>query len=329
MSEPLIEIRGLKTFFHTDDGTVRAVEDVDLILNKGEVLGLVGESGCGKSTLALSIMRLIQRPGEILEGEIVFQGKDLLKLSDGEMRLVRGGDISMIFQDPMSSLNPVYTIGDQLSEAVNTHQKDLKKDEIRETVFEMLDEVGIPDAELRFSDYPFQFSGGMRQRVMIAMALSCKPKLLIADEPTTSLDVTIQAQILDLMRSLMKTFDTSILLITHNLGVVAEIADKVAVMYAGKVVEYGDSVTIFKGHRHPYTKALMGSIPRIDVKQDKLEMIPGTVPSLTNPPPGCRFSPRCIYAIEDCSKIVPPLIEVEPGHQVWCIRVHELEDWGS
>lgn len=329
MSEPLLEIRGLKTFFHTDGGTVRAVEDVDLMINKGEVLGLVGESGCGKSTLALSIMRLIQRPGEILDGEIVFQGKDLLKLSDGEMRLVRGGEISMIFQDPMSSLNPVYTIGDQLSEAVNTHQKDLKKDEIRETVFEMLDEVGIPDAELRFSDYPFQFSGGMRQRVMIAMALSCKPKLLIADEPTTSLDVTIQAQILDLMRSLMKTFDTSILLITHNLGVVAEIADRVAVMYAGKVVEYGDSVTIFKGHRHPYTKALMGSIPRIDVKQDKLDIIPGTVPSLTNPPPGCRFSPRCKYAIEDCSKIVPPLIEIEPGHQVWCIRVHELKDWGS
>jgi peptide/nickel transport system ATP-binding protein len=240
------------------------------------------------------------------------------------MRDVRGGKISMIFQDPMSSLNPVYTIGDQISEAVRIHQKVSDKKEIKDRVVETLTMVGIPDAELRLNDYPHQFSGGMRQRVMIAMALSCRPQLLIADEPTTSLDVTIQAQILDLMKTLMGEFKSSILLITHNLGVVAEICDNVAVMYAGKLAEHGDAVTIFKSPRHPYTQALMSSIPRIDLKQEKLEVIPGTVPSLIDPPPGCRFAPRCKHAVEECERTEPTLVEVEPGHLVGCIRVHEL-----
>jgi len=320
LSEPLLKIRGLQTYFNTDEGVVKAVDDVDLDIYKGEALGLVGESGCGKSTLALSVMRLIQKPGRIVGGEIYFHDSDILKLGENEVRDIRGGQISMIFQDSLSSLNPVYTIGNQVSEAVEIHQKASNKGEVKEIVLESLKDVGIPDVEIRYSDYPFQFSGGMRQRVMIAMALSCQPQLLIADEPTTSLDVTIQAQILELMSSLRKVSDTSILLITHNLGIVAEIADKVAVMYAGKVVEYGDAYTIFKKHVHPYTKALMGSIPRVDVKQDKLDTIPGTVPSLINPPTGCRFWPRCRYATKECRETVPPLIEIEPGHKVGCIR---------
>lgn len=323
MNDQILDIHRLKTYFFVKDGMVRAVDDVDLKLNKGEVLGLVGESGCGKSTLALSIMRLIQNPGKILEGTIIYSGNDLLQLTEKEMRQIRGGQISMIFQDPMSSLNPVYTIGEQIAEAVRIHQKVSGKKEIQDIVTEMLTTVGVADAELRSSDYPHQFSGGMRQRVMIAMALSCRPQILIADEPTTSLDVTIQAQILDLMLTLKKEFGTSILLITHNLGVVAEISDKVAVMYAGKVVEYGDSVTIFKKPLHLYTQALMSSIPRIDIKQEKLESIPGTVPSLINPPLGCRFAPRCKYATEDCNKNEPILEEVEPGHLVGCFRVYD------
>jgi peptide/nickel transport system ATP-binding protein len=230
----------------------------------------------------------------------------------------------MIFQDPLSSLNPVFTIGNQISEAVEIHQDVSAKNEIRDIVLDSLRDVGIPDTDLRYSDYPFQFSGGMRQRVMIAMALSCQPQILIADEPTTSLDVTIQAQIMELITSLRKTLDTSIILITHNLGIVAEISEKVAVMYAGKIIEYGEVVTIFKKNKHPYTRALMGSIPRIDLVQDKLETIPGTVPLLTNPPTGCRFWPRCKYSQQECREIVPPLIEIEPSHKVACIRYDQI-----
>jgi oligopeptide/dipeptide ABC transporter ATP-binding protein len=319
-----LKIRGLKTYFYTDEGVVKAVDDVDLDIYKGESLGIVGESGCGKSTLALSVMKLIQKPGRIVSGEVFFHEKDLLKLPDDEIRNIRGGEISMIFQDPLSSLNPVFTIGNQISEAVEIHQDVSAKNEIRDIVLDSLRDVGIPDTDLRYSDYPFQFSGGMRQRVMIAMALSCQPQILIADEPTTSLDVTIQAQIMELITSLRKTLDTSIILITHNLGIVAEISEKVAVMYAGKIIEYGEVVTIFKKNRHPYTRALMGSIPRIDLVQDKLETIPGTVPLLTNPPTGCRFWPRCKYSQQECREIVPPLIEIEPSHKVACIRYDQI-----
>ena len=325
MSETLLNISGLKTYYYTDDGIVRAVDHVDLKINRGEVLGLIGESACGKSTLALSILRLIQSPGKILDGKIIFSGKDLLELNNTEIRHIRGSQISMIFQDATSSLNPVYTIGDQISEIYRTHHKVSGKKEIKNSVIEMLTKVGIPDAELRFSDYPHQFSGGMRQRAMIAMALACNPQLLIADEPTTSLDVTTQAQILDLMRRLKEEFNTTILLVTHNMGVVAEESDKVAVMYAGKIVEYGDTITIFKKPKHPYTQALMGSIPRIDLPQEKLEIIPGKVPSLINPPTGCRFAPRCKYSEEDCKTIDNRLIEIEPGHLVSCI--HPYLDW--
>lgn len=323
-SKELLHIRNLETQFFTEDGVVRAVDGVDLKLASKEILGIVGESGCGKSTLALSILRLVANPGKVVGGEIIFAGKDLLKMTKEEIRDVRGGQISMIFQDPMSSLNPVFTIGDQIGEAVRAHQKITKKEEILEIVTDMLTTVGIPDANLRFSDYPHEYSGGMRQRVMIAMALSCKPKVLIADEPTTSLDVTIQAQILDLMRELKKNYDSSIILITHNLGVVAELCEKVAVMYAGKIVEYSDSISIFKKPVHPYTRALIGSIPRIDIRQDKLGIIPGSVPSLINPPIGCRFEPRCEYAIEDCAKIDPVLEEVKPDHLCACIRFNDL-----
>jgi oligopeptide/dipeptide ABC transporter ATP-binding protein len=324
MSTQLLEIHDLRTYFYTEDGIVKAINGADLTLNKGEVLGLVGESGCGKSTLAYSVMRLIPKPGKIEGGSIKFLGKDLLELKDAEMREIRGGLISMIFQDPMSSLNPVYTIGDQVAEAVRVHQKLTDNKEIKEKVIEMLDKVGITDPEMRFTGYPHEFSGGMRQRVMIAMALSCQPKLLIADEPTTSLDVTIQAQILDLLRSLRKEFDTSILLITHNLGIVAELCEKVAIMYAGKIVEYGESVNIFKNPQHPYTKALINSIPRIDIVQDRLETIQGNVPSLIDLPKGCNFAPRCPYAAEECTKVEPELHDLGQGHLAACIRLNEI-----
>ena len=318
MTEPILTITNLKTHFNTEEGIVKAVDNVNLKIFNGEVVGLVGESGCGKSTIALSLLRLVPKPGKIVDGEIIFKGKNLLELDEEDFRLLRGGDISIIWQDPMSSLNPVFTIGDQIAEVIELHQNIEDKEEISAKVNDILEKVGISDSERRSSQYPHEFSGGMRQRVMIAIALSCSPKLLIADEPTTSLDVTIQAQILDLMRGLKREFDTSILLITHNLGVVAEIADKIAVMYAGRIVEYGDIVSVFKQTFHPYTRALLNSIPRIDIDQKQLESIPGMVPNLIEPPTGCTFHPRCEYAMDICSVEYPEWREIESEHYTSC-----------
>lgn len=315
----LLNINNLKTYFVLAEGVVQAVDGVHLEIGKGEVLGLVGESGCGKSTVALSILRLTRPPGKIVEGEIWFEGEDLLRKSEGEMREIRGGKISMVFQNPTSSMNPVYTVGSQIAEAIRLHQ-DVQKHQIKEKVVEILHKVGIPDPSKRMEDYPHEYSGGMCQRAMMAMALSCNPKLLIADEPTTNLDVTIQAQILDLMRALRKDFGASILLIGHDLGVIHELCDKVAVMYAGKIIECSDITTIFEKPKHPYTQALLESIPRLDVEKERLRIIPGTVPRLINPPTGCRFHSRCEYAMAVCSEQEPTPVEIGRGHSVTCFQ---------
>ena len=317
--EKLLEIINLCTYYFTDDGVVKALDNVSFDIYPGEAIGIVGESGCGKSTLGLSIMRLIRSPGRIVEGEILFQDENILKMDMNVVRQLRGGSIAMIFQDPMSSLNPVYNIGNQIEETIKLHQDITSKKELTEKVIAILNKVGISDADKRLSEYPHQFSGGMRQRVMIAMALSCNPKLLIADEPTTSLDVTIQAQILDLMTKLMQEFQSAVLLITHNVAVVAEFCDKVAVMYCGKIVEYAAVETIFKNPKHPYTKALLGSVPRIDSTLDELISIPGEVPSLIVPPAGCIFNPRCNYVMEKCRRIIPKLLNIESNHNVACL----------
>ena len=324
MAEKLLEVRGLKTYFYTDDGEVPAVDGVDFSLGKGETLGIVGESGCGKSVTSLSIMRLIpDPPGKIVDGEILFDGSNLLEKSEAEMRSIRGNDISMIFQEPMTSLNPVFTIGDQIMEAIILHQR-LSKAEARERAIEMLRLVGIPVPERRIDEYPHQLSGGMRQRDMIAMALSCNPKLLIADEPTTALDVTIQAQILDLMRKLRDEFGTAIMLITHDLGVVAELAERVVVMYAGKIVEEADVVPLFGEPLHPYTVGLLGSIPKLTEQQERLQVIEGVVPNPAFMPKGCRFHPRCKEAREICKVEEPELMELSPGHHVACWKYTEF-----
>lgn len=317
MSEALLSVKDLKTYFFTAEGAVKAVDKVNLKIEKEQVLGLVGESGCGKSTAALSIMRLVREPGKIVGGEIWFDGEDLLKKSDGEMRKIRGGEISIIFQNPMSSMNPVFTVGSQIAEAIKLHQN-VQKQEIKEKIAEILGKVGIPDPLERMKDYPHEYSGGMAQRAMIAMALSCNPKLLIADEPTTNLDVTIQAQILELMKELRKDFGASILLIGHDLGVISELSDKIAVMYAGKVVEYSDLTGIFEKAKHPYTQALLESIPRLDLETERLRIIPGTVPRLINPPSGCRFNPRCEHAMKICTEQEPQLTEVGQEHMAAC-----------
>ncbi|HHV93629.1 MAG TPA: ABC transporter ATP-binding protein [Firmicutes bacterium] len=324
MAERLLEVRGLKTYFYTEDGVVPAVDGVDFVLNKGETLGIVGESGCGKSVTSLSIMRLIpDPPGKIVDGEIIFEGSNLLEKTEAEMRNIRGNDISMIFQEPMTSLNPVFTIGDQIMEAIILHQR-LTKAAARERAIEMLRRVGIPSPERRIDEYPHQLSGGMRQRVMIAMALSCNPKLLIADEPTTALDVTIQAQILDLMRKLRDEFGTAIMLITHDLGVIAELAERVVVMYAGKIVEQADVKPLFANPLHPYTVGLLGSIPKLTEQQDRLQVIEGVVPHPAFLPKGCRFHPRCKEAREICKVEEPELMEQEPGHLVACWKYTEF-----
>ena len=318
MSEKLLEICNLKTHFYTEDGISPAVDGVNLYIRRGETLAVVGESGCGKSVTSLSVMRLVpDPPGRIVDGQILFEGRDLLKITESEMRKIRGNDISMIFQEPMTSLNPIYTIGDQIVETITQHQR-LSRRESLDKAVEMLRLVGIPLPDKRVNEYPHQLSGGMRQRVMIAMALSCNPKLLIADEPTTALDVTIQAQILELMRKLKKDLGMAIMLITHDLGVVAEMAKRVVVMYAGKVIEEGDVFSIFRHPLHPYTQGLLQSVPRMDSTLDNLHVIEGVVPNPLKLPAGCRFSPRCPYVLDKCRERQPDLEQVAPGRFVAC-----------
>jgi oligopeptide/dipeptide ABC transporter ATP-binding protein len=306
---PLLEVQNLKTKFVTEEGSFYAADNLSFRLDEGQTLGIVGESGCGKSITALSIMRLIQKPGKIESGQILFKGQSILKLSDDEMRKIRGNEIAMIFQEPMTSLNPVFTIGNQIDEAILLHQRDLSAQQVRLKTIDILRKVGIPAPEERYSDYPHQLSGGMRQRVMIAMAMSCMPKLLIADEPTTALDVTIQAQILDLMRKLQKDFNAAMILITHDLGVVAEMCQNVLVMYAGQVIEAGPVDDIFYRPQHPYTRGLLDSIPHFESanKLKVLKTIPGSVPNLAKLPPGCRFSERCNFVQDRCRKEEPTL----------------------
>ena len=318
MNEKVLEVKNLKTYFYTDEGEIPAVDGVDFSLERGETLAIVGESGCGKSVTSLSILRLIATPpGKIVDGEILYNGRDLLKLSEKEMRSVRGNDISMIFQEPMTSLNPVFTVGKQIMESLIYHQN-MTKEQARERAIEMLRLVDIPNPEKCINNYPHNLSGGMRQRVMIAMALACNPKVLIADEPTTALDVTIQAQILKLMAELQKKTETGIILITHDLGIVAQIARNVMVMYAGEAVEYADVRSIFKDPRHPYTIGLLKSIPSIPETQDELYTIKGMVPSPKNLPKGCLFAPRCEYATERCLQERPPLVDIGEGRKLRC-----------
>ena len=314
----LLEIKNLRTYFHSESGIVKAVDDVSFFVREGETLGIVGESGCGKSVSCMSIVRLVETPpGKYEGGEILFDGEDMLKISDARMRQIRGNDISVIFQEPMTSLNPIFRIGYQISEALMLHQG-MNKAEARKTSIEMLRKVRIPNPERVVDDYPFALSGGMRQRAMIAMALACKPRLLIADEPTTALDVTIQAQVLQLMNDLKREIRASIIFITHDLGVIAEMSDRVMVMYAGKVVEVADVDAIFKEPLHPYTIGLLGSKPDMSIEADRLTVIPGNVPDLNNKPSGCPFHPRCNKATAKCSEAFPSVMDYAHGHQVAC-----------
>lgn len=315
MKGNLLDIKNLKTYFYTDDGVVPAVDGVDIAIKEGETLGIVGESGCGKSVTSLTAMRLT--PGKVVEGSINFDSKDILALSEEEMRKIRGNDMAMIFQEPMTSLNPVFTIGHQITEAIQTHLK-VDKSVARDRTIEMLKTVGIPRAEQIVDEYPHQLSGGMRQRVMIAMAMSCNPKLLIADEPTTALDVTIQAQILDLINDLKENNNTAVMMITHDLGVVAEMCDRVIVMYAGKVVEETDVKTLFTDPQHPYTMGLLKSIPKLDAKQNRLYSIKGNVPIPGSLKDGCAFAPRCEFAMEICKQKAPQMKEVNNNHFSRC-----------
>ncbi|NWF65586.1 MAG: ABC transporter ATP-binding protein [Chloroflexi bacterium] len=328
MNKPLLEVKNLKTYFYTEDGVVHEVDGVDFEIYPGEVLGIVGESGCGKSVTSLSIMRLISIPGKIVEGEIMFDGKNLVTASEEEMMQVRGNRISMIFQQPQSALNPVFRAGDQISEVLNIHQ-DFGKEKGRERAVELLKLVGIPEPEKRADAFPHELSGGMSQRVMIAMALACVPDLLIADEPTTALDVTIQAQILDLMRDMKNQLGSAMMLITHDLGVIAEMANRVVVMYAGEIVEQSPVASLFDKPHHPYTQGLIGSIPVLGEIRDRLDVIPGSVPNLINLPQGCRFAPRCRARMEHnlsiCTDNHPSLIEVSEGHKVRCWLYQDAE----
>jgi peptide/nickel transport system ATP-binding protein len=329
-NKPLLEIRGLSVNFFTEEGTVKAVENVSFEIHPGEILSLVGESGCGKSVTGLSILRLIPSPpGRIVSDGILLDGRNLLQLEEKEMERVRGNEIAMIFQEPMTSLNPVFTIGDQIMEAILFHQSGstrtgkVNKTEAKRRAIKMLDRVKIPSPEIRIDAYPHQLSGGMRQRAMIAMALSCQPKLLIADEPTTALDVTIQAQILQLLKEIQREMGMAVMLITHDLGVVSEIADRVAVMYAGRIVEVAPIEALFDQMRHPYTKGLLESIPQLQEKRRRLNAIPGQVPNPMDLPVGCKFHPRCYLMIEECKKEEPPLFQVDEDHYSRCIRWKE------
>lgn len=317
MKTDLLEVRDLRTSFYTDDGEVKAVDGVSFKLSEGNTLGIVGESGSGKSITALSILKLLANNGKIVGGEIIFKGENLLSFSDKQMREIRGNAISMIFQEPMTSLNPVFTVGQQISESLMKHQ-DLSKKTAYIKSIELLKLVGIPSPDKRVKQYPYELSGGMRQRVMIAMALACNPEILIADEPTTALDVTIQAQILRLIRDLQKRLGMSVIMITHDLGVVAETCEYVAVMYAGQVVEYSDVVTLFQKPKHPYTIGLMNSLPRHDVELEKLESIRGNVPNPKEMPGGCRFAPRCPAATDLCRNVMPDLLKDDEGNDVRC-----------
>ncbi len=326
LNDILLEIQNLKTYFFMEEGVARAVDGMDLTMRRGSTLGLIGESGCGKSVTAFSILQLVPSPpGRITEGKILFEGEDLLQKSPSEIRTIRGNEISMIFQEPMTSLNPVYTIGNQVMESFMAHEK-MSKKSAREKAVEMLDMVGIPSPEKRAEDYPHQLSGGMRQRGMIAMALACHPKLLIADEPTTALDVTIQAQILRLINDLKEKIGMAVMMITHDLGVIAEVSDEVVVAYAGKAVEYADVVTLFKKSAHPYTQGLQNSIPRlIDKRGKRLEAIAGMVPNPLDFPTGCRFHPRCQYTMQRCKSEEPPLYRIETNHLVRCFLYTDAE----
>lgn len=317
MGEVILDIRGLKVYYYTREGVVRAVDNVDFSMERGETVGLVGESGSGKSTLGFSILKLVPPPGKIVDGKIIFDGIDLIKLDEKEMRKIRGKRISMVFQDPMTSLNPLMKIGDHLVETIMTHEE-VTREEAEERAIALLKDVGImPD---RFNDYPHQFSGGMRQRVMIALALALNPDIVIADEPTSSLDVIVQFQILDLMERLKKQYNVGMIFISHDISVVAEISDRIALMYAGQIVEYADAVAFFEEHLHPYAELLLQSVPNIELSDQKLKYIPGMPPDLLHPPSGCRFHPRCPYADSICKEKDPPLVEVNRRHLVKCFR---------
>lgn len=328
--KPLLEVQGLVTFFFTDEGVVKAVDGVDFSINPGEIIGLVGESGCGKSVTSFSILGLVDPPGKIMEGKIFFEGKNLLKFSDSEMQEIRGNQISMIFQQPQSCLNPVFNIGSQIVEVIRIHHK-ISQAEAWQQAVDLLKIVGIPDPDKKANAFPHELSGGQAQRVMIAMALALNPKLLIADEPTTALDVTIQAQILNLLADLRKKFNTSVILITHDLGVIAEMADRVAIMYAGKIVEESDVTMLFDNPMHPYTQGLIASVPVLGEIKDTLDTIPGNVPNLIDRKPGCRFEPRCTrkldYGLKICTETEPDLIETsEEGHKIRCWLYQDHDD---
>jgi peptide/nickel transport system ATP-binding protein len=319
----ILRIENLKTYFDTWAGIVKAVDGVSLSVREGETLGLVGESGSGKSVTALSILRIVPRPGKIMEGKIIYKGENLLEKTENELQNIRGKDIGYIFQDPATSLNPVFTIANQLMEVIRRHQK-LTKEEALEKAIELFRLVEIPDPELKIWNYPHQLSGGMKQRMAIARALSCQPNLLLADEPTTNLDVTIQAQILELMKNLKKKLGMAMILITHDMGVVANVADRISVMYAGRICETAVTKTIFNKPLHPYTRALLEAVPNIAMKREKLKIIPGAIPNLISPPSGCRFHPRCDFAQSTCTSTIPQLVEIEPDHYVACHRAKEF-----
>ncbi|WP_436371367.1 ABC transporter ATP-binding protein [Cytobacillus sp. BC1816] len=320
-TDTLLEVKDLKTHFFTEDGVIPSVNGVSFTVKKGETIGIVGESGCGKSVTSLSILQLVSKPGRIVGGQILLNGTDLMKNSNKQMRKIRGNKISMIFQEPLTSLNPVFTIGSQISESIRLHQK-IDRRKAKELAIDMLSKVGISNGDNLYNSFPHQLSGGMRQRVMIAMALSCRPQLLIADEPTTALDVTIQAQILKLMKNLREEYNTSIIMITHDLGVVAEMADRVIVMYAGQIVEQNNVFELFKHPKHPYTQGLLNSTPKIHQLKDQLESIEGNVPTPSNLPKGCKFHPRCPFSMEKCSQQEPPLLQVDSESLVRC-WIHE------